>query len=233
MRNKKFKIICLGEYCLPRVIATFSGLKKRKTEGEKTCPFDLAFCWDFDGILDILDEEFKTFFQNIEYNHFSKENILIDLYKIFSTMLLAKVWKHEKSGMVFNHENYTDRTIFIERFQKRINNFYEYLNDHNAYIYTLIATFNPITETQILRLNKIINKYHPESHYNIIINQSPNDLNTSIDNTFVINCNDKKYLKMFKSNWIKLLENHSCYSVVDEFYNHIVNELEDIIFSKT
>lgn len=42
-------------------------------------------------------------------------------------MLLAKVWKHEKSGMIFNHENYTDKTFFIERYKKRIDEFYNFL----------------------------------------------------------------------------------------------------------
>lgn len=134
--NKEYKIICLGEYCLPRVITTLCGLKKRKADGEKTCPFDLAFCWDFDGILDILEDKFETFFQNIEYDYFKKENILTDLNKIFTTKLSAKVWKHEKAGIIFNHENYTDRAFFIERYKKRIENFYEYLKSSNIYIYS-------------------------------------------------------------------------------------------------
>lgn len=233
MNNKKFKIVCLGEYCLPRVITTFSGLKKRKIEGEKSCPFDLAFCWDFNGILDILEDDFLHFFENIEYDYFLNENIKVELNKIFTTKLTAKVWKHEKSGIIFNHENYTDKDFFIERYQKRINNLYEYLSNQDEALYLLIASFNPISELQISRLNKIIGKYHPNRHYNILINQSSNSINIDIDNTFVINCNEEKYVKMYQGNWVKMLENHTKWILVNEFYNFIVNNLQDIIFLKT
>ena len=63
-----YRIVPLGTYCLPRVIATLSMLKPRKAAGEKTLPFDLGFFWNFDGILDTLDNEFSIFYDDI--NHY-------------------------------------------------------------------------------------------------------------------------------------------------------------------
>lgn len=38
---------------------------------------------------------------------------------------------------------------------------------------------------------------------------------------------------MYQGNWAKTLEKHENWAFVDEFYNLIVNELKEIIFSKT
>ena len=230
--NENYRIICLGTYCLPRVITTFCNLKPRKAEGEKTCPFDICFSWNFDGVLDILDNEFKTFFEDVEFGEFENPKIKDDLFTIFGSKVPDTVWKHEKACIYFNHEGYhRDREKFVDTYTKRIQNLYEYLKDCDRKLYIVIASFDPINQEQIKRLNDIINRYRPQDSYcNIIINQSVNpSLNINLPNTFVIDCTKEAWRKLFRSYWIKVLERHTVWKDANEFWEYLTGNLKNLI----
>lgn len=231
MNYNGFKIICLGTYCLPRVIATYSYFKPRRSSGEKTCPFDLAFCWDFEGIINLLDNEFENFFDEVEYNYLINKKIKDDLAKIFGCCLTGKVWKHEKAGIVFNHENYIPFEQFKSLYSKRIKNIFEYIKNTDNEVYFLIATFNPISDEQITRLNNVVTRFREkDSFFNIIINQSGEKLNITQENTYIIDCDPNKYNKMFQVGWVEMLSEHEKYPLANDLYNDIKNELKKIIF---
>lgn len=230
MTYNGFRIVCLGTYCLPRVIATVSHFKQRRAQGEKTCPFDLAFCWDFDGILNLLDNEFINFFNEVEYDCFHNQDILDDLNNIFGSAITKEVWKHEKAGIIFNHENYIPFEEFKTRYENRIHNLFEYIKETNNEVYFLIATFRPINEAQISRLNQIISRYRVKnSFYNIIINQSGHDLGICQKNTYVIDCEPNKYNEIFKFGWAEMFKDHQKYKNANEMYYKIVDEFKKII----
>ena len=140
--NLGYRIIPLGSYCLPRVISTLSMLKPRKASGEKTLPFDLGFFWNIDGIIDTLDNEFKTFYDDIELGHLNHDKTR-DLEVLFDFNPQAKHWVSEKLSAVFNHEYMmTSKEEFRSRYDKRIENFYEYLKDERYELHFLIVSFN-------------------------------------------------------------------------------------------
>ncbi len=223
-----FRIICLGTYCLPRVIATVCHFKLKKEQGEKTCPFDLAFCWNFDGILDVLDKEFMNFFTNLEYDYFYNENVRNDLSAYFTAKLEAKFWKNEHFGFIFNHETGFSFDDFKSRYEKRINNFYEYIKDNDTELYFLISSFNPISDEQIVKLNNIISHYRSiESFKNIIINQSENNLIINQENTHIINAGI--YNQIFRGDWALMIKEHEKYKEVNKLYNLIDENLKKYI----
>ncbi len=228
MSYKGFKIICLGTYCLPRVIATACHYKSKKIFGEKTCPFDLAFCWDFDSILDNLNNEFSNFFKNIKYDYITNEKLKKEICEIFSSKLNAKFWKNDSDGFIFNHEIDFSFEELKSRYIKRINNFYEYLHKQDQELYFLIASFKPITDKQIEMLNNIILRYRkPNSFFNIILNQSNRELDINIKNTYVINCYE--YNQLFRGDWSLMIKDHDKYIMADKFYKLVDASFRKII----
>ena len=228
MSYKGFKIVCLGTYCLPRVITTVCNFKATKAQGEKTCPYDLAFCWNFEAILNNLDNEFSDFFSGIEHNFVQNNEVKDEISNIFTSKFNAKYWKDDNAGFIFNHEDGFTFEEFKTRYLKRINNLYEYINIEELELYFLIATFKPITNDQIEKLNNIIMRYRkPDSYYNIILNQSGENLTIKSSNTKVIDC--AEFNPLFKGDWGLMLKEHGKYTLADEFYRKINNELMKII----
>lgn len=227
MSYKGFQIVCLGTYCLPRVIATICHFKATKALGEKSCPFDLAFCWDFNAILKTLDNEFTTFFDGIEYDYLKESNAKSEIRNIFGSKLDAKFWKNDTDGFIFNHEDGFTFEEFKTRYTNRINNFYQYIKNLEKEVYFVIASFNPIEQTQIDKLNNIIKRYRNDGFYNIILNQSENTLSINSNNTFVIDCS--KYNELFKGDWGLMLKEHYKYNTADNMYKEIDYNLKKII----
>ena len=151
VNKKKYKIIPLGVYCLPRCIAAYSKLKPLKSEGELSCPFDLVYYKDFDKIIELIDTHFQNFYSGLE---FDKDK---------------NWWFNNEIAAVFNHERGFSREKFEERYSGRIKNFYEYMNSKDYHIYFLIATFPLITSEQADSLLKVLKKYRNENDFDVII----------------------------------------------------------------
>lgn len=231
--NLGFRIIPLGTYCLPRVISTLSMLKPRKASGEKTLPFDLGFFWDIDGIIDTLDNEFKTFYDDIELGHLNHDKTR-DLEVLFDFNPNAKHWVSEKLTAVFNHEYMmTDINEFKNRYDKRIENFYEYIKDEKYELYFLIASFSELKQSQITRLKNIINRYRSKNSYSIIvINQCSHTYKINDKNVYIINETDEKFDKMLRANntnWADALKRKDAFPDAKNFYNDVTDNLKKII----
>jgi len=231
--NKDYNIVCLGSNCLPRVITTVCGLKPTRAQGEKTCPFDLCFSLDFDEILNLLDSKFKNFYENVKLDKVENEGIKSELNSIYGTKLISQIWHNPKSKIVFIHENDASPKSFVDRYDNRIKNLYDYIKDKNKRLYFVISTFKSLSDDQIKRLNSIVRHYRTGDFYNIIINQSSENMEIHFDNTFVINYNKPNWLRLYKSGWVEMLKNHEKYKDADDFYNHITDNLEKIILHET
>lgn len=154
-RKKAYKIIPLGTYCLPRVIATLNKLKPTKEQGELSCPFDLAFFNDINKNNELIKTKFEKFFDNIEYNE-EKQCFI-----------------NKELNIIFNHDKNTSPETFTENYKNRINNFYNYLSDDKSYKYFLLSSFGYVTNKQIDELFEILKTYIPSNNFSIIlINQS-------------------------------------------------------------
>lgn len=216
--NKNYKIISIGTYCLPRVITTFCGLKPRKRDGEKSCPFDLAFFNNIDKIAELIDTKFIHFYDGLEYE-------LLDWCKY-------ECWTNKKFDAIFNHECTLSKNEFIDRYNNRIKNLYDYFANKNFHKFCIIATNTEVSEAQIKNLKSVLLKFMDIEEFDIIIiNQSPNFIDLKLDNVYVINQN--KNCRNFsiinkKGDWVGELGRRKM-PEAQKIYNEIAPELIDII----
>lgn len=108
LNNHDYKIYSLGTNCYARIVSTVWGLKPRKKEGELSLPFDLSL-HSLPIIVKILNNGFADYFDDLSYN--------------------GKCWINEKYNIRFVHDLENDKDKFIDRFRKRIANFYQALSD--------------------------------------------------------------------------------------------------------
>lgn len=214
--NKNYKIISLGTYCLPRVITTFCGLKPCKQDGEKSCPFDLAFFTNIDKIAELIESKFISLYDGLEYK------------------LPEKYWTNKKLNAIFNHECTLSKNEFIDRYNNRIKNLYDYFANKNFHKFCIIATNTEVSEAQIKNLKSVLLKFMDIEEFDIIIiNQSPNFIDLKLDNVYVINQN--KNCRNFSSinkegvcDWVGELRRRKK-PEAQKIYNEITSELIDII----
>lgn len=145
----KMKKICiaLGWRCRSAQVGVERGLRGRKIDGYKTCPFDIMIS-NYHGIIECIAEDFKDFC-NLEY---------LTLAPYGNEIMI----KHTKYNFHFNHESPGHNNLyltenwefgsnhfvennfqrFIACYQARINNFRNYLNDPNNEILFIVDRFN-------------------------------------------------------------------------------------------
>ena len=213
-KHKKFKIIPMGTYCLPRTIATIAGIKPKKKDGEKSLPFDLAFFRDLDIIATLINTDFENFFDNIEFNN------------------KLNCWENKELQAVFLHDGNLPKEDFILRYKKRIANLYEYLSDKTFHAYILIANDKPTSEKQLNTIKNSILRFRNTDEFDIIlINQSEEINNVKEDNLFVINQNENcKIFKTINKNggWASHLKKRNT-KIAQKIYYEIVYGVLNII----
>lgn len=212
--KKPYIIIPFGTYCLPRVITTLSRIKAKKAQGEKSFPFDLAFFNNIDANIDFLDNNFKDFFNNINYDK------------------KREFYVNNEKNIVFNHDSSLSFEDFTQRYKNRIKNLYDALSQVDKHIYILIASWETITETQVEKLKNILKRYQKDDNYDIIIiNQSIDDNLLKIKNLYVINqgynYDNFKFINK-DGNWVGNLKKLKL-KAAQKFYYDIVYKLLKII----
>ena len=122
-----YKIVSLGCDCFSRTIPTLWGIKPRKKQGEKGCPFDLSDN-PLPAVVKYLENDFKGYFNSLAYNK------------------QLKSWWLADDEIVYCHEDdctETSRSIVTERFAGRINNLRQILyQDTKPALF--ISHFNPM-----------------------------------------------------------------------------------------
>lgn len=119
--KKKCEIISLGANCMPRSVLTRNGIKPSKSEGELSCPFDLAI-HPITCVIKALEDNFITYFDGLYFESNKKH--------IFDFSTKRDVWK-KTDGTRFNHDTDCGKNDFEKlklRFQKRIENFNKILD---------------------------------------------------------------------------------------------------------
>jgi len=176
--------ISLGWNCKSAAYATDRGIRKTKSEGYKTCPFDIMVS-NYHGLIQCLNDDFK-YFTDPEY------------LKIVNTSNTEKYNPGEKIihntryGFIFNHESpdhgklyvcenwpegknhYINNNFknFIERYNRRIQNFRDYMHSGEEIIFTLNRPQKEYTE-----LMDCLSIKYPSLTYNIVnvFNKSEED----------------------------------------------------------
>lgn len=149
-----YRIIPLGCYCLPRLIMTSAGFKPGKKYGELSLPFDTAFHNSVEIIVDILNNDFKTYFDDLEY---SEED---------------KYWVNKSINAIYNHDGCLTKAAFIDRYSHRIKNFYKYIKS-KKHCFFVIASFN-INVSDIEKLYSAILRHRKKEFSLIVINHGEN-----------------------------------------------------------
>jgi hypothetical protein len=181
--------ISLGWNCYTTTMAVQQGLRDRKENGYKTCPFDLMVT-NYQGVIQCLYDDFKDFTNPklFELVPVTNQMYLKDFPNNTDDLMLRNVkykfcHNHESVGHANLHisENWPGgRTHFvdnnyeklIERLNKRVKNFREYINS-GKHINFLITDFDKdLTElhtcikTMYPTLNYTITRYDLETHHN-------------------------------------------------------------------
>ncbi len=161
-----YKIISLGFDCLPRTIATRWGIKPSRSQGELSCPFDLAF-HSYSNICKLLDNDFDDYL-NPQYL-----DLVTDEYQPYKTIVV-----NTKYLCKFVHENgniwqENEFQRFRKRYQQRIDNFHSYLKG-SPILFILNLNINSY-DVYPQELADIIERKFPDLSFNIlVIDTSPN-----------------------------------------------------------
>jgi hypothetical protein len=161
--------ISLGNVCNSAEWGVKNNLRKRKIDGYNTCPFDLMVS-NYNGIVKCIKEDFKNFcdpnylvcngngvcntYYNFEFNHESPGH--------------ADLYLHENWPEGTNHFINNNYFHFINRYNKRIESFNNYLNDPDNYIIFIIEFFydsNP--NDDFLELRTALHEKYPNLKYEI------------------------------------------------------------------
>jgi len=163
--------ISLGNVCYSAQWGVDSNIRKTKDQGYNTCPFDLMVS-NYKGIIECIYNDFQDFYNpsylvlnengifnvkyNFGFNHESPEHANLHLHEN---------WPEGK--MHFVNNNYKN---FIERYLKRIENFYNYILDPNNFIIFIIQfTYDTNPNNDCAELRQAIAYKYPNLKYSIIV----------------------------------------------------------------
>lgn len=201
--NLNYKIIPIGQNCLPRILASRAKLKPYKIYGELTCPFDLNYHQSLDQIISILDSKFENYFDGLGYDESEKTYI------------------NYKTLVVYFH----DAHLTIEKFKKlyirRINNFFHYMS-LEKHLFFVLATSEIVSNEQMLHLKNSIYKLREGRPFSLIVinHNLKNNLIFEDKSIFVINQE-----ALPTKAWVEELETEK--GII--FYNNIVEPMKDFI----
>lgn len=142
--------ISLGANCGAAARGKFFGVRASKKEGYKTCPFDLILS-NYPGILKCLREDFKHFtnpeYLNVvdipsDYKHLAGNKLIFNSYYKFFFNHESPVHAdfHIKENWPGGMNHFIDNNYekFIERYERRINNFREYIKSDGIITFLLV-----------------------------------------------------------------------------------------------
>lgn len=139
-KKQNFIIVSLGNNCLPRVLTTALKLKPRKLYGEKSMPFDLKISPDLNRIIELIDNNFSDFFENITL---SKE--------------------------LFPHDYKLSNQEFRRRYDLRIKNFLETMQSDKK-IYFIYSDMDNVIKTESLyNLYDVLKHKRNEKPFKLIV----------------------------------------------------------------
>jgi hypothetical protein len=177
--------ISIGWNCQSATIGVKLGIRKKKNQGYNTCPFDQCIT-NYNGIIRCIEEDFL---------YFTDSNYLEIIEAPYSTGGIKKGEKllyNTRYKFIFNHESpghgnlYSiqkwkgglnhfidnDYYHFKERYNKRIQNFRNYMDNRNNI--TFILTIFQTDENACIRFNNLISKVYPSLNFNVKL-LHPND----------------------------------------------------------
>jgi hypothetical protein len=183
--------ISLGWNCHSAVWATDNGIRSRKSDGYKTCPFDIIVT-NYVGIVDCLLDDFKFMCDDkfLEIRPGKSDNEVL----IFNTKYNF-IFNHESPGHadLYLKENWPEGKFHFtvdnfrnlkERYNRRIDNFRRYvLNPLNRVTFIMTSW----DKTDISDLQYVIQKMYPTLQYDIKMLNDPKGKEYYIDHMIEMN----------------------------------------------
>ena len=176
--------ISLGWNCNGAVFGVKNGLREKKENGYLTCVFD-EMVSNFPGIIKCIEDDFK-YFCDVSYLELYKTKDLKDggietLNKNGTGDIIIRnnyyhfLFNHESPGHAdlyihqqwkggINHYIEDDYKEFIKRYQRRIQNFINYLKDENNFITFIIHRWDTNNEN-IQEFHNVLKKKYPNLKY--------------------------------------------------------------------
>lgn len=208
----KYNLISLGQNCFPRVICTFAKLKPTKAYGELSCPFDLAYYYNIDNLIKILENDFETYFDETNFDNEAQTFINYPL------------------NINFVHDGKLSKEQFINRYKKRIENFEYYLNNEKPLICLFYAE-SEIHRKQILRIYEFIkNKRNGKFFRLIVAHHSDIDTKNMPKNLILVDNIDVFKLEK-EGPWIRMLRPNTRKKnkLANEIYTNVTNAIKQAI----
>lgn len=125
-KNRKVKIVSLGQNCIPRTILTRNGLKPSKWQGEPTYPFDLAV-FSVHEVTKSIKFDFAEFFNDLVYKKSEDGK--------------TSYWVKTPNCIEFihgNNLNEMDKNQLIKIYTKRIKNFRKMMFSYKPVLFVQI-----------------------------------------------------------------------------------------------
>lgn len=151
--KSNYEIVSVGQNCLPRLYLTRNFLKKTKKMGELSMPFDLA-THSLLSVIDFIKTDFKNFFDWLTY---------------MDTIEMS-CWINEKYQNRYNHDSdcsKNERSKFITRFEKRINNFRNVIKS-DKFVFFVLASYSNKAE-EVNRLYSIIKEIRGDKPFKLLV----------------------------------------------------------------
>jgi hypothetical protein len=201
--------ISLGWNCNSAIHGVQNGIRMSKKDGYLTCPFD-EMVTNLSGLIKCLHDDFKYFCDDAyltintctseseHLQHIKNDNLIHNTYYNFifnhespghANLYLTQQW----SGGIDHYvkDNYKE---FKNRYNRRINNFLNYINDPNNYITFIIHGYSEQNEN-ITELKNVLNKKYPNLKYELYILPVHYDKNIIVEHYKLMNVSNDELEK--------------------------------------
>jgi hypothetical protein len=173
--------ISIGWNCGSASFGVETGLRSRRGDGYRTCPFDLMLT-NYDGLVQCLRDDFKYLYDEnylkvirSETDPKTENAILHTLYKFgfnhegpgHGDLYITENWIGGANHFVDN--NFAE---FKSRYSARVQNFRDYLSDPNNHITFILTTYNK-TQDDLWELKHVLKERYPHLKYDILIRNEP------------------------------------------------------------
>lgn len=165
--------ISLGNTCYPAHWAVKNNLRKQKHQGYKTCPFDLMVS-NCKGIIECIKDDFK-YFCDLKYLTYNENaggvrNTYYNFGFNHETPGHADLYLKEKWPEGTNHYVNNNFKHFIKRYNERIQNLKNYLNNkEHTIIFCIKFTYDSNKNSNLIELKNALNNKYPDLKYKILV----------------------------------------------------------------
>ena len=165
----EYVAISLGNTCYSAQWGLEKNLRKSKENGYRTCPFDLMVS-NYKGVIECIKTDFLDF-TNPKFLILNQTGIFNTKYNFgfnHESPGHADLYLHENWPEGTNHFIHNNYKHFIDRYNRRIESFINYLRDPKNHIIFIIQFTNEINpNNNFYELRDVLKEKYPNLKYEI------------------------------------------------------------------